>query len=72
MFENREFRRIFGLLVEEVRSGGRKRFNKELHNLFYSPNSIWIINSRTKYETHLAHIQGFGTKSGRKETTSMT
>jgi hypothetical protein len=57
MFENREFRRIFGLLVEEVRSGWRKRRNKALNNFYFSAHTIWMINSRTKYETHMARLR---------------
>jgi hypothetical protein len=45
VFENRVLRRIFGPTKEEVAGGWRRLHNKELHNLYTSPN-IRIIKSR--------------------------
>jgi len=43
--ENMVLRRIFGPKREEVAGGGRRLHNKELHNLYTSPN-IQVIKSR--------------------------
>jgi hypothetical protein len=40
VFENRVLRRIFGQLIDEVKGGGRKVHNEELHNLYSSPSII--------------------------------
>jgi hypothetical protein len=39
-FENRELRRIFGPVRDEVTGGWRKLHAEELHNLYCSPNII--------------------------------
>jgi hypothetical protein len=41
--ENRVLRRIFGLKREEVAGDWRKLRNKELHNLYASPDIIRVI-----------------------------
>jgi hypothetical protein len=46
MFENRVFRRIFGLKRDEVTGERRKLHNEELHDLFSSPSIIRIIKSK--------------------------
>jgi hypothetical protein len=45
MFENRMLRRVFGLKREEVVGCSRRLHSEELHNLFPSPNIIWVIKS---------------------------
>jgi hypothetical protein len=45
VFENRVLRRIFGLKRGEVMGGWRKLHNKELHNLYSSPNISRMIKS---------------------------
>jgi hypothetical protein len=46
VFENRVLRRIFGLKRDEVIGDWRKLRNKELHNLYSSPNIIEMIKSK--------------------------
>jgi hypothetical protein len=45
VFENRVLRRIFGPKREEDGSW-RKLHNDEFHNLYSSPNIVWVIKSR--------------------------
>jgi hypothetical protein len=45
-FKSRVLGRIFGSKMEEVVGGWRIVHNKELHNLFASPNIIRVIKSR--------------------------
>jgi hypothetical protein len=42
VFENRVLRRIFGPKREEVAGGWRRLHNKELHDLYASPNVIRV------------------------------
>jgi hypothetical protein len=46
VFENRMLRRISGPRREEVAGGWRRLHNEEFHNLYASPNTIRVINSR--------------------------
>jgi hypothetical protein len=46
VFENRVLRRIFGPKKYEVIGDWRKLHNKELHNLYSSPNIIRMTKSR--------------------------
>jgi hypothetical protein len=46
VFENRLLRRIFGPKREEVAGGWRRLHNEELHNLYASPDIMWVIKSR--------------------------
>jgi hypothetical protein len=39
-------RRIFGPIKDEVTGDGRKLHTEKLHNLYFSPNIIWMIKSR--------------------------
>jgi hypothetical protein len=43
--ENRVLTRIFGPKREEVARGWRRLHNKELHNIYASPNIVRIIKS---------------------------
>jgi hypothetical protein len=45
IFENRVLRRTFGPKREEDRSW-RKLHNDELHSLYFSPNTVNVINQR--------------------------
>jgi hypothetical protein len=55
VFENRVFRILFGPRRNEVTGGWRKLHNKELHDLYSSPNTIKTIKSRRmRREGHLA------------------
>ena len=46
VFENRVLRRIFGPKIDEVTGEWRKLHNKELNNLYCSPNIVRVIKSR--------------------------
>jgi hypothetical protein len=46
VFENRVFRRIYGLKRDEVTREWRKLHNEELNNLYSSPNIVRVIKSR--------------------------
>jgi hypothetical protein len=46
VFENRVLRRIFGPNRSEVTWEWRKLHNGELHDLYSSPNIVWVIKSR--------------------------
>jgi hypothetical protein len=46
VFENRVMRRIFGPKRDEVTGEWRKMHNKELHNLYSSPDIIRYVKSR--------------------------
>jgi hypothetical protein len=59
VFENRVLRRIlFGTNRDEVTGDRRKLHNKELHNLFSSPNIIRVIKSRRVRWTGLVACMG--------------
>jgi hypothetical protein len=74
--EKRQLRRIFGPMMKEVVGGWKRWYNKELCNLYTSPN---IISDQIK-ENEIGRscstngndekcIQNFGNKTGREETT---
>ena len=44
VFENRVLRRIFGPKKDEVTREWKKLHTEELHNLYCSPNIVWVIN----------------------------
>jgi hypothetical protein len=46
VFENRVLRRIFGPMRDEVTGECGKLYVEELNDLYFSPNSIRVINSR--------------------------
>jgi hypothetical protein len=45
---NRVLRRTFGPKRDEVTGEWRKLHNEELHDLYFSPNIVWVIKSRRK------------------------
>jgi len=46
VYENRVLRRIFGPKREEVTREWRKLYNKELNDLYCSPNTVRMIKSK--------------------------
>jgi hypothetical protein len=62
VFENRVLRRIFGLKRDELTGKWRRLHNKELNDLYSSPNIVWAIKSRRK---RLAgHVARLGERRG--------
>jgi hypothetical protein len=56
MFNNRVLRRVSGPKVDEV-TGGRRKLNNEINNLYSPPNIIRMIKSRRiQWMGHVACI----------------
>jgi len=57
IFEDRVLRRIFRPKRDEVTREWRRLQNKELYNLYCSPNVIWVIKLRRKRSVeHVARL----------------
>jgi len=57
VFENRVLRRIFGPRRDEVTGEWRRLHNKELNDLYSSPNIVWVIKSRRmRWAGNVAHM----------------
>jgi hypothetical protein len=50
VFENRVLRSIFGHKREEVKGEWRKLHNEELHDLYSSPNIVWVMILRMRWQ----------------------
>jgi hypothetical protein len=61
VFENRVLRRIFGPKRDEVPGEWRKRHNKELHDLYCSPNTCIII-MKSRRIRWAGYVAGMGEK----------
>ena len=46
MFKNEELRKLFGPNREEVTAEWRELHNVELHDLYCSPNIVWVMCRR--------------------------
>ena len=61
MFENRMLRSIFGSKRDELTGEWRKLHNKELNDLYCSPNIVRVIKSRImKGAGHVAREEEYG------------
>ena len=56
-FENRLLRRIFGHKEDDVMVEWRRLCNKELYDIYSSPNIVLMIKSRRpRWERHVARM----------------
>ena len=55
-------RRIFGPKREEVIGEWRKLYNKELNDLYFSPNTVWVIKLRRM--GWVGHVVRMGDRRG--------
>jgi hypothetical protein len=62
VFENRMLRRIFGPKRDEETKGWSILHNKELYDLYSSPNVIRVINSKGLKQT--GHVASMGDRRG--------
>jgi hypothetical protein len=61
MFKNRVLQIIFGPKRVEVTGDWRKLHNKQLHDLYCSPNIIWVTKSRRmRWAGQVAHMAVWG------------
>jgi hypothetical protein len=56
IFENRVLRRIFGPKMKEITGRWGRLHNKDLHNLYSSPNIIRVIKFKRRLAGHTAHM----------------
>jgi hypothetical protein len=58
VFENRVLRRTFGPKKDEVTGEWSKLRNEELHDLYSSPNTVWVIKlRRMRWAGHVARMR---------------
>ena len=60
MFKNRVVRKTFGPVREDVIGDWRKLHREELHDLYLSPDIIWMIRSRMM--RRVAYVSCMGEK----------
>jgi len=61
----------------EVTGSGENYIMRSLHDLYSSPNTVWVIKSRMRWTGHVAYmghrsIEDFGGETCGKETTWKT
>jgi hypothetical protein len=57
VFENKVLRGIFGPKRDDVRWTWIKLHNEELHDLYSSPNIVWVlISRRMRWAGHVARL----------------
>jgi hypothetical protein len=57
VFENRVLKRIFGSKRDEVKGEWRKLCNKELNEMYSSPNIVWVIKlGRIRWVGNITHM----------------
>ena len=55
VFENIVLRRIFGIRRDKVMGEWRRLHNEEIHDLYSSPNMVWVMKSRRmRWTGHVA------------------
>ena len=59
---NRVPRKIFGTKRDEVSGEWRRLHNRELYDLYTSPNIIWVIKSRRM--RWAGHVASMGQRKG--------
>ena len=60
IFENKVLRRIFGSNRDEVTGEWRKLHDKELNDLYCSPNIFWVIKCIMRWAGCVARMDGEG------------
>jgi len=60
--EKRVLRTVFGPKREEVIGEWRKLYNKELNDLYFSPNTVWVIKLRRM--GWVGHVVRMGDRRG--------
>jgi hypothetical protein len=56
-YQDKMLRKILGPEKDEVKRERRRLYNKEIYDLYSSPNVIWVTNSkRMRRVGHIAHM----------------
>jgi len=56
VFDNRVLKKVFGSKRDEVTRERRKLHNKELNDLYCSPNIVRVVTSRRRWAVHVARM----------------